>query len=89
MAVYRRLLADASLPGVPSEAVSAALGTLGGALAVSADLPPDVAADLLSASREAFLVGIRLCAGISAGLALALAAFVWARLRIVGVSSRP
>jgi DHA2 family multidrug resistance protein-like MFS transporter len=89
VAVYRRLLADASLPGVPPEAVSAALDTLGGALAVSAELPPDVAADLLSASREAFLVGVRLCAGISTGLALALAVFVWARLGSVsaGVSA--
>lgn len=83
VAIYRQLLADAPVPGVPADALAGALDTLGGALAVSADLPPEIGSDLLRVSREAFLVGIRVCAVISAVGSLALAAFVFARLRDV------
>jgi DHA2 family multidrug resistance protein-like MFS transporter len=84
VAVYRRLLAAAPLEGVPPDALSAAMDTLGGALATSADLPPSVGTDLLGASREAFLAGVRLCAALSALGSLALAGLVWSRLRGVG-----
>jgi DHA2 family multidrug resistance protein-like MFS transporter len=84
VAIYRRLLADAPLASVPPDALDAAMGTLGGAVAVSADLEPEAAAELVRASREAFLAGVRVCAAISALGALALAGFVVARFRGVG-----
>jgi DHA2 family multidrug resistance protein-like MFS transporter len=83
VAIYRRMLALAELPEVPAEAVAAAMDTLGGAVAVSADLPPDAAAQLLRVSREAFLAGVRVCAAISALGVLGLAGFVLARFRNV------
>jgi DHA2 family multidrug resistance protein-like MFS transporter len=85
IAIYRRMLADAPLPGVPSEAVAAAMDTLGGALAASLDLPTEAGAELLRVAREAFLVGLRLCAWISVVGSLGLAVFVLARLR--GIAS--
>jgi DHA2 family multidrug resistance protein-like MFS transporter len=87
VAIYRRLLADASLPSVPSEAFDAALDTLGGALAVAAELPAEMGAQLIGAARAAFLVGVRLCAGISVVASVVLAAFVFARLRHVEPSA--
>jgi DHA2 family multidrug resistance protein-like MFS transporter len=84
VAIYRRLLAGVSLPDVPPEALGAAMDTLGGAVAVAAELEPQAGAALLSASRDAFLAGVRLCAAISAFGTLALAGFVLARFRNVG-----
>ena len=81
VAVYRRLLDDAPLPGVPAEAVEAAMDTLGGALAVAADLPAEVGAELTRAARNAFLVGLWICAAVSMVLSVALAAFAYTRLR--------
>ena len=86
VAIYRRLLADAALPGVPAEAVEAALDTLGGAVAVAADLPAEVGGELVRAARAAFLVGLRLCAAISVGASILLAIFVFTRLREVAVA---
>jgi DHA2 family multidrug resistance protein-like MFS transporter len=60
--------------GVPPEAAEAARGTLGGAVAASESLPPDVRDQLLSAAREAFSRGFEraavICAVLAAGLAL-------------------
>jgi DHA2 family multidrug resistance protein-like MFS transporter len=81
VAAYRRILAGADLPDVPAGAMDAALGTLGGALAVAADLPTDAAAELLHAARAAFVVGLRICAALSVVGSAALAAFVFVRLR--------
>jgi DHA2 family multidrug resistance protein-like MFS transporter len=81
VAIYRGALGDAALTGVPPEAIDAAMDTLGGAVAVSSDLPPRVAAELLGAAREAFMAGIHVCAAISTAGSLAMAAFVWAKLR--------
>jgi DHA2 family multidrug resistance protein-like MFS transporter len=89
VAIYRRLLAAAPLPGVPEDAVAAAMDTLGGAVAVAADLPADVAAELLGAAQGAFMVGLRLCATISLVLSLLLAAFVFTRLRDVARGAQP
>jgi DHA2 family multidrug resistance protein-like MFS transporter len=83
VAIYRRLLAGESLPDVPPEALGAAMDTLGGAVAVAADLEPQAAAELVRASREAFLAGVRFCAAISALGTLALVGFVLARFRNV------
>jgi hypothetical protein len=59
------------------------MDTLGGAVAVAAELEPQAAAELVRASREAFLAGVRLCAAISAVGTLALVGFVLARFRDV------
>jgi DHA2 family multidrug resistance protein-like MFS transporter len=84
VAIYRTILADTPLAGVPLEAVAAAMDTLGGAVAAASDLPPQVGAELVRAARSAFLVGIHVCAAISTMGSLAMAAFVWSRLRGVG-----
>lgn len=80
VAVYRRLLEVAPLAGVAPDAVAGAMSTLGGAVEIATRLPADAAAALLAASSEAFLAGVRLCAGISAAGCLALAVFVAWRL---------
>jgi DHA2 family multidrug resistance protein-like MFS transporter len=83
VATYRSILLDASLPGVGPETLGAARDTLGGAIAVSAQLPPALGSLLVDASREAFMAGIHVCAAISAVGSLVLAAFVFAKLRSV------
>jgi DHA2 family multidrug resistance protein-like MFS transporter len=87
VAIYRRMLADASLAGVPPEAIDAAMDTLGGAVAAASELPPEAGAELVRAARAAFMAGIHACAAISTLGSLAMAAFVWAKLR--GVGARP
>jgi DHA2 family multidrug resistance protein-like MFS transporter len=87
--VYRRTLEEGRLPGAPSDALTAALDTLGGALAAAAELPSEVAAPLVDAARAAFLAGVRVCAVIAMLGALALAAFVVARLRHVPGAPEP
>ncbi|MBM4183634.1 MAG: MFS transporter [Gemmatimonadetes bacterium] len=88
VATYRGMLGGASLPGVPAEAVATAMDTLGGAAAVAQALSPAAASTLLAASREAFLLGLHVCAGISAVLVLALAAFVWVELGALAARGR-
>jgi DHA2 family multidrug resistance protein-like MFS transporter len=80
VAVYRRLLSDDALSGVPGQVVEGARDTLGGAIALASELPPEAAAQLLDAARDAFLAGLRFCAIISMIGSLALALFVLARL---------
>jgi DHA2 family multidrug resistance protein-like MFS transporter len=89
VAMYRGMLADASLPGVSVEAIAAAMDTLGGAIATSAELPPQLASRLLDAAREAFMAGIHFCAALSTLGSLALAAFVWTKLKGVGSPKSP
>ena len=71
--VYRSEIAARMPPAVPPEAVEVARDTLGGAVAVAAELPPDVAAGLLAAARVAFVDGIHVVAAITAVVALAAA----------------
>jgi DHA2 family multidrug resistance protein-like MFS transporter len=71
--VYRSEIAARMPPGVPPEAADAARDTLGGAVAVASELPPDVAAALLAAARVAFVDGIHIVAAITAVVALAAA----------------
>lgn len=89
VALYRGGLAHASLEGVPPEATSAAMDTLGGALVAARALPAALGGELLEAARAAFLAGVRLCAWISAVGSVGLAAFVWIRLRDVAPRSKP
>lgn len=81
VAIYRGMLGNVLPASVSPEVASAAMSTLGGAVAVSGQLPAEVAAALLHAAREAFVRGLVLCAGISGVGTLALAMFAAATLR--------
>jgi DHA2 family multidrug resistance protein-like MFS transporter len=62
------------------------MATLGGAVAISRQLPADVSAALVDAAREAFQRGLTLCATISGVGSLALAIFAAATFRRVGLA---
>src|SRR6266851_5296627 len=66
VAVYRSVMADGVPVGVPPEAREVAKATLGGALAVAAQLPDHLGVELLSTAREAFARAFALTAAISA-----------------------
>ncbi|HKW48461.1 MAG TPA: hypothetical protein VJN70_13520, partial [Gemmatimonadaceae bacterium] len=68
------------------EVTEAAMATLGGAVAVSRQLPDEVGAALLTAADDAFLRGLVLCSAISGTGSLVLAAFAATRFRGVGVA---
>jgi DHA2 family multidrug resistance protein-like MFS transporter len=72
-AVYRSVIVKAVPNGISPEASEAARGTLGGAVAVSKELPEQLGAALLRPAREAFVQAFEITAAISAGIALAAA----------------
>jgi MFS transporter, DHA2 family, multidrug resistance protein len=72
-AVYRTQVADGIPASVPAEEAEVAEDTLGGAVAVSAELPAAVADQVLEAARLAFTQGFQVVALVSAIIA-ALAA---------------
>jgi len=84
IAVYRGRMADGIPAGVPPEQAETAQDTLGGAVAVGAELPAALATGLLEAAREAFTQGLQVAALIStvvaAGTAI-LAAIVLRNVR--------
>jgi DHA2 family multidrug resistance protein-like MFS transporter len=73
VAVYRTAMAGVAPAGLSTDAVEAARGTLGGALAVSRDLPAGAGGVLLEAARGAFGDGYLAFAVISAALMLVAA----------------
>jgi DHA2 family multidrug resistance protein-like MFS transporter len=81
VAIYRAGLADSLPAGVPSQASAAARDTLGGAVGVAQQLPADLGAALLAASREAFTTGLQVTAGISAVVAVGIAVLATVMLR--------
>jgi DHA2 family multidrug resistance protein-like MFS transporter len=83
VAIYRMAMNGALPPGLPAEATSAAISTLGGAVAVSRQVPAQIGASLVAAARGAFLQGLVLCAAISGVGSLALAAFAAGTFRRV------
>jgi DHA2 family multidrug resistance protein-like MFS transporter len=87
-AVYRRAMWDAVPGSVPPEAMEAARSTLGGAVAVAAQLPHGLGAELLGAAREAFTQAFRLTAALSAAVALITALLATALLRRVRLGDR-
>jgi DHA2 family multidrug resistance protein-like MFS transporter len=80
VAVYRAAMADVTID-VPPAAADAARDTLGGAIAVAAELPAQVGDALVAAARDAFIRGMQLTAAISAVGTAALAVFVAVALR--------
>lgn len=81
VAVYRGELAAGLPAALPPGAAAAARDTLGGAVGVAGQLPPDLAAALLGVAREAFVQGMHLASGLVAGLALVLAVLAALLLR--------
>jgi DHA2 family multidrug resistance protein-like MFS transporter len=84
-AVYRHVMADSVLAGVPPEAAEAARGTLGGAVAVAEWVSSELGAELLAAAREAFVQSLELTAAISAAVVIATAIMAAILLRNVRV----
>ena len=82
-AVYRGRLLDAVPPEVPTAAADAARDTLGGALAAAQQLPPQPAAALLEAARDAFTQGLHIATITGAVIAVLIAALVFVKLRHV------
>ncbi len=74
-AVYRTSMADAVPPGLEQAAASAARATIGGAMAVAAQLPQDAGTALLTAARKAYVDGMVAATGISAAVMVLTAVF--------------
>jgi MFS transporter, DHA2 family, multidrug resistance protein len=83
VAIYRGGLGDALPAGIPDAAATAARDTLGGAVAVAAQLPDELGAALLVAARDSFIQGLRLTAALSAVLAVGIAVLATVLLRAV------
>src|SRR5439155_18664687 len=88
-ALYRGAMTDAVPLTLSPEAIEAARGTLGGALAVASALPNDVRVELLDGARAAFSLGLRVTAAVRASLILVMAVFVTLRMRRCSVLAEP
>ena len=73
VALYRSIMTAAAPGGIPLDAMEAARGTLGGAVAAAGRLPDQVGAALLATAREAFTRSFELMAIICTVLSLAAA----------------
>ncbi len=83
-AVYRGQLADTVPPAIPADAVAVARDTLGGAVAVAAELPDQLGTALLDAARIAFVDGMQLTSLIAAVMAIGVALLAVTALRSTG-----
>jgi MFS transporter, DHA2 family, multidrug resistance protein len=81
IAIYRSQLTDQLPPSIPPEAAAAARDTLGGAVAVAAQLPAEQGAAVLAAARHAFVAGMQLSSTIAAGIGVVLAVLALVALR--------
>ncbi|HZI40122.1 MAG TPA: MFS transporter [Gemmatimonadaceae bacterium] len=89
VAVYRGLL-GVSLPnGLPPDVADVAMSTLGGAVAMSRQLPAAVGAALVEAASEAFVRGLVICSTISGVGSVALAVFAAVTFRSAGLAPQP
>jgi MFS transporter, DHA2 family, multidrug resistance protein len=80
-AVYRNQLGDELPSSLPPEASEAALSTLGGAVAVSEELPTALGDQLLTSAQDAFTVGLQVTALVSAVIAAGTAVLAAVLLR--------
>jgi MFS transporter, DHA2 family, multidrug resistance protein len=87
VAIYRAGVATALPAGVPASVAAAAKDTLGGAVGVSASLPPALGEPLLAAARTAFVDGLHVTAAIAAIVGFGLALFALRTLREPGEPS--
>jgi DHA2 family multidrug resistance protein-like MFS transporter len=83
-AIYRSAMVSTIPAGVPHQAANAARDTLGGALAVTEQLPDETGAALLGTAREAFGQAFETTVIICAAVALAAAMLAAILLRDVG-----
>ena len=81
VAIYRGGVAAGMPAGVPAEAAADARDTLGGAVAVAAQLPEPAASAVLAAARTAFVSGLQLTAGVAAVIAVVIAVVAAGALR--------
>jgi DHA2 family multidrug resistance protein-like MFS transporter len=88
-AIYRSGMAYGAQYGVPPEAAAAARDTLGGAVAISEQLPDALAAELLGMARGAFTQALEVNAVISAAITIGLAIAVAALLRQPATGAAP
>ncbi len=72
--VYRDFTGPAGTPAAAHE-------SLGGAVEVAAQLPPEAAAQLLDAARQSFAHGVSIAAGVGAAVLLITAVVAWFLLR--------
>jgi DHA2 family multidrug resistance protein-like MFS transporter len=82
-ALYGGAMAGIAIPGVAPDAVSAARGTIGGAVATAAFLPDAAGAELLGAARAAFSRAFTVTAWMGAGISTGVAALAVVLLRRV------
>lgn len=80
-AIYRAGLADRLPATIPTEIAEAARDTLGGAIRVASQLPPDQSQALLTTAREAFVQGLHFAALIAAAIAIFATITVFTLLR--------
>lgn len=83
-AIYRRVMSEAVLDGVPPEAMKAARDTLGGAADTAARLSGPGGEHLLATARAAFDQAFEVSIGACAGISALTAALVVVALRHVG-----
>jgi DHA2 family multidrug resistance protein-like MFS transporter len=82
-ALYRGAMAEGMPAGIAPQAAEIARGTIGGAVAVAAELPGTQGAALLEAARSSFAQAFEVTALIGAGISLAVAILAVALLREV------
>ncbi|WP_295559183.1 MFS transporter [uncultured Hyphomicrobium sp.] len=80
-AIYRSAMVGEALPGVPADAVMAAKDTLGGAVDIAKHLSAEAGANLLHASRAAFVHAFEVSSAVSAAGSVAAAAFAYMWLK--------
>ena len=88
-AIYRSRVTDGLPPGIPAESLEAVKDTLGGAVAVAAELPADIGNALLAVAREGFVDGLQVVAIVSTVLVLIAAAVAGILIRRSGVGAEP
>ena len=81
VAIYRSEVGSDLPASVPPAAAEAARDTLGGAVAVAAELPAEVGAVVLNVAQEAFVAGMHLTSGIATVIAFGLALLTVVALR--------
>ena len=86
VAIYRGVLAQLAPLGLSADMIDGALSTLGGAVAMSRQLPSEIGTSLMKAANDAFVRGLVFCSMISGAGSLVLAAFAAVTFRGVGVA---
>ncbi|MEI2299640.1 MFS transporter [Ensifer sp. MJa1] len=80
-AAYRARMDELTMSGLPEERIEAARQTLGGAVAIAAELPPAEAERLLTAARDVFTQSFTFTATICVFLSLLTAVIAFLLLR--------